>query len=426
MINNGSRKLRVLACQHGARRRYAIPRMLEQAGLLAALYTDSSAYSILGKWAALFGGRAPQVMKRLAGRKIRGIPTAKIFSSDAYTILEFGQKLIQMQKRGLPLFRQRDRILSRRMKKWGLQDANIVYSMYHENPDFTRWAKAQGLRSVVDVFISPQTHEIMAAEFADFPDWGDAPDATTIRTEEQMWKETAGLADVLVCPSEWVAQGVRALSPEAADKIRIVPYGCSINYAGQINQPEPGRILFVGGHALRKGLHYLAQAVTRLKSSNPEIDVRIAGMLPLEVVNHPICKDLNFLGKLDSEQLKTEFLSADCFVLPSLSEGFAGVVAEAIGAGCPVIVTPETGSPIEDGREGLMIPARNVMALTKAMNRMITDRDFRTGCASACLQRATFYSEAVWRERLIPVIMECADSMEHPEACRNGRKGRSG
>ena len=399
---------RVLACQHGARRRYAVPRMLEQGGVLNAFYTDSSASSALGKFSAQFGSHAPQVMQRLANRKIRGVPDHKIYSSDAYNFYEFGQKLLRSKKRGLELFRQRDQMFSRTMKRWGLQKANIVYSMYHENLDFIRWAKSQGLAVVLDVYINPMTHALMVDEFAEFPHWGGCPDNPSILLEEQMWKDAAAQADLLICPSEWVASGVRTLTPAATEKIRIVPYGCSIDYGGQTNQPVAGRVLFAGGYPLRKGLRYLAQAATQLKDSVPELDIRIAGLFPPEVVNHPICKDLNFLGKLSSSQMQQEYLSADCFVLPSLSEGFAGVVAEAIGAGCPVLVTPESGSPIVDGREGLIFPARNVEALADAIQRMVGDRALRQQCSFQCLEQASFYSEKEWQARLIPAVLSAA------------------
>jgi glycosyltransferase involved in cell wall biosynthesis len=136
--------------------------------------------------------------------------------------------------------------------------------------------------------------------------------------------------------------------------------------------------LFAGGDALRKGLHYLGEAASLLKKEISELDVRVAGALPDKVTQHTICKDLHFLGKLTSEQMKEEYLSADCFVLPSLSEGFAGVVAEAIGAGCPVVVTKESGSPVVHEREGLVIPSKNPQAIADAITRIVSDRDFRS------------------------------------------------
>lgn len=400
---------KVLVCQHGARHRYAIPRMLEEAGMLAALYTDSSRASFLGKISSFFGDLAPVSMQRLAGRRIKGVPTTKVFSSDRQYWQELAQQAVGRLPNGIYLYHQRHRVLSKAMIARGLQQANVVYSMYHENLDFIRWAKEQGAKSVVDVFISPETEAIMDAERVSFPDWNiDHRKEGGQQLNKQLWNDTTALADLLVCPSEFVAKGVRSVSPDVAHKIRIVPYGCSIDYQGRVNEPVKGRVLFAGGDALRKGLHYLAEAAAALKGEIPELDVRVAGALPECVVKHPQCKDLLFLGKLTSKQMKEEYLSADVFVMPSLAEGFAGVVAEAIGAGCPVIVTKEAGSPVVNEREGLIVPARDSRAIADSIFRIVSDRELRRKCASKCLAQADFYSEGQWKQRLIETI--------HPEA----------
>ena len=261
---------------------------------------------------------------------------------------------------------------------------------------------------MVDVFINPITDQIIKQEIVSFPDWASATDSCEMEFESKLWEETVFLADLLICPSEWVAEGVRSLSPDVAAKIRVIPYGCSMDYQGHVNKPVKGRILFAGRDPLRKGLHYLAQATSRLRSSIPELDVRVAGNLLENIVEHPMCKNLNFLGQLNGEQMKNEYLSADALVLPALSEGFAGVVAEAIGAGCPVIVTREAGSPIVHEREGLIIPVRDVDALVAAIRRMVMDRTFREQCSSECLQQVPFYSEKAWQDRLVSAIRECA------------------
>jgi len=408
-LEAGLGKPKVLVCQHGARRRYAMPRMLNHAGMLSALYTDSSAESFIGKLVKLLGKNAPEAWKNFSRWDIQGIPRSKIYSSDRSFFIELTQKLLRSQKDGIQLYHQRHRVLSSRMKKWGLQDSNVVYSMYHENLDFVRWAKDRGALSVVDVFISPMTDQIMEKEASFFPGWADTFDLYTLELERKLWEEVASLADLLICPSEWVAEGVRMVSPSAANKIRIVPYGCSIDYQGHVNRPVKGRVLFAGRDPLRKGLHYLAQAASQLRGSIPELDVRVAGNLSESIVEHPMCKDLNFLGQLDGKQMKKEYLSADVLVLPALSEGFAGVVAEAIGAGCPVIVTREAGSPIVHEREGLIVPSRDVDALVSVIQRMVTDRPFREQCASECLRQVPFYAEEAWWCRLEPTILECKE-----------------
>jgi len=403
---SGCQPLRVLVCQHGSRHRYAIPRMLESAGVLSAFYTDSSSASWLGKCTKLLSACGLSRMDRFSGRNVRGLPAGKVFSSDCYRYPELFQTMAKSGKTGIHLYRQRHRYLSAAMQKWGLQGANVVYSMYYENLGFIRWAKQQGAKCAVDVYVSPLTDGIMARESRNFKDWVGCPDEEESRIKRELWEETARIADILICPSEWVADGVRAATPAAESKIRVVPYGCSINY-GSVNSPTKGRILFVGREPLRKGLHYLAWALARLKAEIPELDVRVAGDIPPEVAKHPICEGINFLGQLSTREMEEEYLSADVFVLPALSEGFAGAVAEAIGAGCPVVVTRETGSPIVHEREGLIVPSKDSDALADAVRRMVLDRDFRNQCSRNCLGQASFYSEPQWQARLLKALREC-------------------
>jgi glycosyltransferase involved in cell wall biosynthesis len=63
------------------------------------------------------------------------------------------------------------------------------------------------------------------------------------------------------------------------------------------------------------------------------------------------------------------FQWADVFVLPSIVEGSATVTYEALMSGVPVICTPNTGSIVEDGVNGVIIPTRSANALTEAIQR---------------------------------------------------------
>lgn len=83
---------RVLVCQHGARHRYAIPRMLNEAGVLCAFYTDSSGKSNVGRFVRYAGHIAPASWSAASRWKIKGIPSEKTFSSDTVYFHELAQK----------------------------------------------------------------------------------------------------------------------------------------------------------------------------------------------------------------------------------------------------------------------------------------------------------------------------------------------
>ena len=396
-------KPKVLVCQHGARQRYAIPRMLEEAGMLAALYTDSCAHSVVGRAARLLAPVANGRVHRLLQRRIEGIPREKVFTSDRPFLSDLAAGLLRRRETPLEGYQRQHRVLSRRMMRWGLQDADIVYVQSTESYDFLRYAKDAGKTIVIDVNANPLTHRIMEALARDYPGWGLERYEFTREPAEAAFKRSAALADVLLCPSDWVAYGVRELTPEHADKVRICPYGSSIDYGGCTNTPVVGRVLFVGTTP-GKGLPVLAGAAGRLKPKYPELDFRVAGLISAAIRERPECRTLNFLGKLSWERMKEEYLAADVFVLPTYSEGLAGVVVEALAAGCPVITTRCAGIEIASMENGVLIEPGDADALAGAIETVYRDRPLRTRLAASTRTLAKDYTLDAWRKRLGEVL----------------------
>lgn len=383
--------MNVLVVQHGARHRYAIPRLLEEAGMLTALYTDSCVRSPVGRLASRLSSLTSKTsrMQALASRNPLGIPQHKVFSSDRPLYSSLSRGLISPH-------------LSSVYKRWGLRGANVVYSMSGEDADFLEWAKGQGAKIIVDVFIHPGSNRIVADEERHL--LGTSDDSLVMAVEAH-FNRVFGLADILLCPSEWVADGVRTFSPEHTHKIRIVSYGSTVGVVEEINSPTVGRILFAGREPLRKGLHYLAKATRLLRQNGLAIDVRVAGVAPDEISWMEYREELNCLGTIPMEQMKWEYASADVFVLPSLSEGRAGVLLEAMASGCPVIATRESGVDFQDG-SGITVPSRNADFLADAINRIVGNRQERNRFAGGALRHASDFSMGAWKKRLVNVVGE--------------------
>ena len=88
----------VILCQHGARHRYALARILEQQHRLKALYTDSSDHSMLGRVATFLDPLLPvPPLNRLAARRITGVPKEKVFSTDTVIIHDCLSSLFRKQ-----------------------------------------------------------------------------------------------------------------------------------------------------------------------------------------------------------------------------------------------------------------------------------------------------------------------------------------
>ena len=288
--------------------------------------------------------------------------------------------------------------------KWGLRGAKVVYNMYGEDIEFLQWAKGQGARIVADVFVHPGTNRIVAEEMVRYIP-GSSINLPDIEHEAEHSRTTFRLADILLCPSEWVADGVREFSPECAGKIRIVPYGSSIVPAQCTNTPVPGRILFAGRDALRKGLHHLAEAAHLVRERGGELDVVVAGIDKSNLGWLEHRAELNCLGTIPMHQMHEEFLQADAMVLPSLSEGQAGVILEAMSCGCPVIATKESGVDFKPDC-GVIVPVGDTVALAHAIGEVVGNRERRNQLAQGALQQAREFSMEEWKRRLVDVVNE--------------------
>lgn len=365
-----------------------ISALFEKSGMLAALYTDSTAYSFAGRVACFLSRiriRTPR-MSALISRAPEGIPVEKVYSFDRFPLmLKFSN-------------------LGKAYKGCGLQGAHVLYSMCGEEFEFLFWAKSQGIKLIIDVFIHPKTLRNVADEEAVYMKNSEIK-RSWIDGSEAHFKRVIDLADIIICPSSWVAEGVRELHEKYNEKIRIVPYGSSLKSRHEASAPEMGRILFVGRDALRKGVHYLADAAEIVRSRGLDIDVRVAGVSAGQIKWISKREQLNCLGELNSGQLCREFELADVFVLPSLSEGQAGVVLEAMACGCPVIATRESGVDFRDG-SGITVPARNAELLADAIIRVIGNREERNMFAAGALKHASDFSMEAWGQRLVNVVRE--------------------
>ena len=197
-------------------------------------------------------------------------------------------------------------------------------------------------------------------------------------------------ADLVLCPSDFVrdsmlAQGV----PAAKCHVRHFGVDTSIFTPRQVI-PETPVFVCAGSVCLRKGHQYLFRAFAKLKEAHPHARLICLGGLRPDfarewpawrgtVEHHP------FMGHQDlAALLKT----ATAFVLASVEEGFARVLSEAMAAGLPIIATRQTGvtTVLEDEKQGLVVPARDVDALHHAMGLLATDRDMNRRMGEAAVR----------------------------------------
>jgi glycosyltransferase involved in cell wall biosynthesis len=403
--------MRFIVAQTGARRGYAVPALFERAGMLERFYTDICSSISIGK--ALPAARSlpflPTKLRHLGNRVLPReiIPKTKTFDSEA--LLGFLRNAFVSRnpvKQFLHLRRTQNRV-GEAMARTTFGNASHLYSMLGEFPPLLISASQRGLCVVSEIYILLSTERILREEQKRFPDWQPATFDSELIThnlfgEDPLLQRT----DLFICPSEAVRDDLVGNYRVPPGRTAFVPYGFDPDWLNLKPAPVPGRVLFAGTADLRKGIHYLAMAANQLRESGLNFEFRIAGNARPSVMHHPLCCNLNFLGRLPPDRLRNEFAAADLFVLPSLAEGSAEVTYQALAAGLPSIVTRAAGSVARDGIDGRIIPERDPLVLAAVIQDLIQNRELRDQMARASRERARDYTWDHYSRRLLTAIDE--------------------
>ncbi len=154
-----------------------------------------------------------------------------------------------------------------------------------------------------------------------------------------------------------------------------------------VEKPEIPTILFVGGmdapHHF-KGVDILLRAFSELQT---DARLRLVGDGSLrpgyETLAHQfgLSDRVEFLGALDDLALAKVYREADIFVLPSVSrhEAFGIVLLEAMASGLAVVASdlPGVRTVFRDGQEGLLFPPADSQALSRILEKLLTQSELR-------------------------------------------------
>lgn len=137
----------------------------------------------------------------------------------------------------------------------------------------------------------------------------------------------------------------------------------------------PLRLLFAGSVNLRKGVDQIQQ----IFAANPSLDIElsIAGGLAAADAERfsGLLADprVRYLGLLSQTELARRMSETDIFLFPTLAEGSARVVFEAMAAGCAIITTPNAGSVVKDERGGRIVLPGDAAALAEILKELVAE-----------------------------------------------------
>jgi glycosyltransferase involved in cell wall biosynthesis len=166
------------------------------------------------------------------------------------------------------------------------------------------------------------------------------------------------------------------------------------------------KFLFAGRAGREKGLGVLVEAwsASGLQAPAAALVLVGAGSTPPWV---PAGGAVVGLDPVSPAQLRNFYATADVLVVPSIPtrtfrEPWGLVVNEAMNRGLPVIASDAVGAAagglVRDGRNGIVVPAGDSIALATALRRLAHDAQLRARLGEAGREEVSAYTYEAWAE----------------------------
>ncbi|MBS0659708.1 MAG: glycosyltransferase family 4 protein [Verrucomicrobia bacterium] len=362
-----------------------ISRALAEAGLLQAFHT-SVALREGGGWSRWLPGRAAAELTR------RSLPPELWPQVRRHPLRELGRLVTdRLGVRGLSrhesgpfcvdaVYHALDRATARALSR---ADGTVraVYCGEDAAAETFRVARSRGLRCLYDLPIAYHRtlQRLLAEERERLPEFAGTFQGREDSAAKLARKvEEANAADLIVACSDFVGESLRAAG-FAPEKIRVIPYGgpAGITPREPPTAVRPLRLLYAGSIGQRKGIGDLLHALRRL--GRRDVDLVIMGSWVGNAAEalRPWSDLFRYEAPRPHAAVLDLMRSCDVLVLPSIVEGFALVIAEAMACGLPVVVTPNTGAApiVRDGLDGWYVPIRDPDALAQRLDWLADHRE---------------------------------------------------
>jgi glycosyltransferase involved in cell wall biosynthesis len=386
---------------------YAVPRILAGAGRLERFYTDICALDGVADWVGhLPAGVRSRALRRLAGRIPHGVPRDKVVTFPAFGLRHaLRRQAMRSIDRETQIALWAGQRFSELVCRHGFGNAAGMFGYNGECLEQLAAARAAGLWTAVEQTVAARDvlDRLRLEEQERFPDWQppmkDGHGREAAARERAEWAE----ADVILCGSEFVRDSIAASGGPLARCI-VVPYGIDVSFAVAERAPHTGplRVLTIGEVGLRKGAPYVLEAARRMGRRATFRMVGPSGVLPAAWAQ--MARFIDMRGPVPRSEMAAQFAWADVMLLPSICEGSATAVYEALAAGLPVVCTPNTGSVVRDGQDGFVVPIRDVDAIVERLVTLATKAQLRIEMGRSATTRAAGFTVAEYGRRLLSAL----------------------
>ncbi len=213
-------------------------------------------------------------------------------------------------------------------------------------------------------------------------------------------------ADAIIAVSQHTRRDLLDLYATPSQKVHVVDEGIDEHFrqadAGEVRRARENHsirrpyLLMVGTLEPRKNHALAFQALARLKAEGwPHSLVVVGGRgwlfeaVQRQVEALDLTGDVIFAGAVPDADLPALYSGADCFLMPSLYEGFGIPVLEAMACGAPVVSSKASSLPYVAGDAALFIEPLTAQALTEAVRQVLTNPDLAAAMRANGVRRAS-------------------------------------
>lgn len=276
------------------------------------------------------------------------------------------------------------------------QESGYQYPLFHTNYWISSWVGME-LKKIQN---SKQVHTYHSLGAVKYKAVTTIPMIATKRLSVE--KAVLETAERIVATSPQEKEHMRSLVSTKGN-IDIIPCGTDIHRFGAIKQqaareqlgidPQSKVVFYVGRFDERKGIETLVRAVGQSKlrgsadlkliiggGSRPgQSDGKERDRIESIVTELGMSEFTVFPGRLGDEILPVYYAAADVCVVPSHYEPFGLVAIEAMASGTPVVASDVGGLQytVVPEETGLLAPPKDDVAFASAIDRILSDSDFR-------------------------------------------------
>lgn len=198
-------------------------------------------------------------------------------------------------------------------------------------------------------------------------------------------------ADLVLCPSQFV-RDTMVLNGIPPEKCLVNPFGVNTDiFQPRSSLPDKPRFVVVGTICLRKGFQYLFRAFELVRRQLPNAELVVVGDYKTDFRRErpKWAGGFTHYPSLPHPELAKLLQTCTAFVFPSMEEGFARVISEAMGAGLPIIASYESGATtlVQDGIEGFIVRGSDPAHIAEAMIKVATDPQLNQRMGNAAHQK---------------------------------------